>query len=100
MRSPAAWPVSTSSVSGCPSARASGTLLSVMPQIVSAGAPGSCIECRSSSTSAASTKGASSRARRNSTESRGPRSTASSQTRFMSSSTQRDANGASGLKRP
>ncbi len=64
-----------------PSARAKAAFLSTRPHTIS-GRQGSLIEWMSSSSSAASTKGRSARARRSSTESRGPNSVASSQTRL------------------
>ncbi len=60
---------------------------------------GSSIEWMSSRKSAASTNGRSSRARLNSTLSRGPSSIARVQTRLKSSSTKRDANGLAVSKR-
>ena len=57
------------------------------------------MECRSSSTSTVSSKGRSARARRSSQERRPPASTASSHSRFRSSSTKRLAVGSAGSKR-
>ena len=81
MRRPAAWPVSSSKSAGTPMRLDSVTLLSLFAHTM-IGRQGSCIECRSSRKSAASTNLRSSRALRSSTESRGPFSTSSAQTRL------------------
>jgi hypothetical protein len=98
MRTPSAWPASTTTCAAVRKPWANAMLRARVP-VTSRGAQGSCMECRSSRCVARSTKGRSWRARSSSALRRGPSRTSAAQTRLKSSSIKREASGCAASKR-